>query len=211
MLKSAFAKRVMINLAPKLVYYLLRVIMITCKKRVEFDERFDGRQLIYAGWHGELLLFPYFYKYYAQRQNVDRNIYLLISQHSDGELIARFGNLFGCESIRGSSSKGAVKSLVEAIRRVKSGYDLGVTPDGPKGPRHSVADGIAAVSAKTGVDIVCYNYNASKFWQLKSWDRFAIPKPFSTITFYAKYIDTKDMSVDEIKERVKKELMKNAI
>jgi lysophospholipid acyltransferase (LPLAT)-like uncharacterized protein len=156
-------------------------------------------------------MFPFFHKDFIEKQDKDVNLNVLISQHSDGEMISRFFDIFNYDSIRGSTSKGAIKSLVEAIRRVKSGYSLGLTPDGPRGPRHSVADGVAAIATKANIDIVCFNYNTTKFWQFNSWDKFTIPKPFSTITYYGKYIKTENLTLDEIKEKVKKELMKNAI
>jgi lysophospholipid acyltransferase (LPLAT)-like uncharacterized protein len=212
MLKTSFGKRLLIAVVPRLVYYLLRIILLTCKKRYIVDDSIDGRQLIFVAWHGELVTFPYFFEKIIKPKNRDRYMYSIVSQHTDGELIAKFVSLYGMGSIRGSSSKGGVKSLVQAIKHVKSGAYLGVTPDGPKGPRHSVADGVAAVANKTGVDIVCFNYNSTAYWQSqKSWDRFAIPKPFSTVTFYTKHISIEGLSVEEIKTKVKEELIKDAI
>jgi lysophospholipid acyltransferase (LPLAT)-like uncharacterized protein len=212
MLKTPLGKKILIAVVPRLVYYLLKVILLTCRKRYVIDEHLDGRQFVYVSWHGELVTFPYFYKKIIKPMSQDDRMSAIVSQHTDGELIAQFLSLYGFKSIRGSSSKGGVKSLVNAIKDAKSGSNLGVTPDGPKGPRHSVADGVAAIASKSGVDIMCFNYNATSYWQSqKSWDKFAIPKPFSTVTFYTKFISVEDLSVEEIKDKVKKELMKHAI
>lgn len=211
MLKKPFVKKILINFAPKIVYYLMGLILFTCKKKYVLDDEIDGRQSVYCCWHGELLLFPSFHRDYLLKFGKNIKLNVLISQHTDGEMIARFFNIFGHQSIRGSTSKGAVKSLVEAIKTVKSGCSLGLTPDGPRGPRHSVADGVAVIAQKANVGIICFNYNATSFWQFNSWDKFTIPKPFSTITFYAKYLNIEGLNVDEIKIKVKDELMKNAI
>lgn len=136
----------------------------------------------------------------------------MISEHFDGEIISRLIGYFGLESIRGSSKKGAAKVLIAAIRKLKEGYDIAITPDGPRGPRHSVQNGIVAISRKTGASIVAFNCRPSSFWQLKSWDRFVIPKPFCTLVFRASAPFGLDgLSDEEAKELVKKRLLENAV
>ncbi len=135
----------------------------------------------------------------------------MISEHFDGEIIAKIISFFGFSSIRGSSSKGGARVLIEAIKTAKSGEDIAITPDGPRGPRHSVADGIVALSQKTGAKIVVFNYQASKFWQLKSWDRFVIPKPFSKISFFAdKVLDISGLETKKAKELIREQMLKDA-
>ena len=110
-------------------------------------------------------------------------IAVMISEHFDGELIARTIAHFGFASIRGSSKKGGAKVLIQALRMMQQGYDIAITPDGPRGPRHSVAPGIVVLAQKYNAYIVPFTYSASRYWQLRSWDRFIVPKPFSTLTF----------------------------
>ena len=118
-----------------------------------------------------------------QKIRGDHPIAVMISEHFDGELIARTIGHFGFEAIRGSSKKGGAKVLIQALKRLKAGSDVAITPDGPRGPRHSVAPGIVILSQKSDAYIVPFSYSASKYWQLRSWDRFIIPKPFSTLHF----------------------------
>ncbi len=122
---------------------------------------------------------PYLFKKFKPQDKFKA----MISHHSDGEGIARMVNHLGVESIRGSSSKGGVKALIGAIKELREN-NVAITPDGPRGPIYSVADGIIALGQKTNSEIYYFSYTATKYWQLKSWDKFIIPKPFGTIEFY---------------------------
>ena len=156
-----------------------------------------------ACWHGELLMVPYAYTKYRKISHVK----LLISEHFDGNLIAKTLAYFGFETIRGSSTRGGVKALMQSIKDLKAGYDLGITPDGPKGPRHEVSDGIIHMAQKAKVKIVLVEICPDRYWQLKSWDRFVIPKPFGTITYHiSKPIDISSLEFEEARELIKKGL-----
>jgi lysophospholipid acyltransferase (LPLAT)-like uncharacterized protein len=99
---------------------------------------------------------------------------------------------------------------MQGIRALKDGYDIGITPDGPKGPRHEVADGIIAMAQKTKAKIVLVEMKPTKFWQLRSWDRFIIPKPFGTLKYYSTSpIDVTSLDMKEAKSLVKSELLKH--
>ena len=87
---------------------------------------------------------------------------------------------------------------------LKSNSNIGITPDGPRGPIYSIADGIIALSQKADVDIYYFSYRPTKYWQLKSWDRFIIPKPFGTIDFYvSEAFNLKGLSKEEARELIK--------
>jgi len=101
--------------------------------------------------------------------------------------------------------------LIQAIKTIKEGYDIGITPDGPKGPRHSVSDGVIVMAQKTNTKIVLVEIKPKKYWQFNSWDKFKVPKPFGVINYYAKKLDIKDMELQEAKEIVKKELLRHEI
>jgi lysophospholipid acyltransferase (LPLAT)-like uncharacterized protein len=119
---------------------------------------------------------------------------------------------FKFETIRGSSSRGGAKALIESIKSLKNGYDLGITPDGPKGPRHEVQDGIIIMAQKANVKILMVEIKPSKFWRLNSWDKFVIPKPFGIINFYiSDLLDIKDMSLDEARSTIKEGLLKHEL
>ena len=157
-----------------------------------------------ACWHGELLMIPYAYTKYRKKPHVK----LLISEHFDGNLIAKTLGFFGFGTIRGSSTRGGVKALISAIKEIKNGYDLGITPDGPKGPRHVVQDGIIVMAQKAKVKITLVEIKPSSFWQLGSWDKFVIPKPFGIINYYiSDLIDVTDIPLSEAKNIVQKGLL----
>lgn len=160
-----------------------------------------------ACWHGELLMIPYAYKKYRKTPNVK----LIISDHFDGTLIAKTLSYFGFGTIRGSSTRNAARALLGAIKELKNGCDLGITPDGPKGPRHEVADGIVIMAHKAKVKIVVVEIKPSSYWQLKSWDKFVIPKPFGLISYYiSDMIDVSEMDLAEAKELIQERLLTHA-
>ncbi len=108
---------------------------------------------------------------YAQRKFA-----VLVSHSHDGELIARMLARFGYRTIRGSSSKGGARAVREMLDEVKKDTVLVITPDGPRGPRHSMNPGLAWMARETGFPVLPMGYASDKAWHLKSWDRFTIPK-----------------------------------
>jgi lysophospholipid acyltransferase (LPLAT)-like uncharacterized protein len=138
------------------------------------QERAGGRPVVMALWHGEMLPLLFYHRH--------RQIAVLVSEHGDGEIIARILTDFGFRLVRGSSSRGAARALIAVDRELGAGYDVGITPDGPRGPRHSVAPGALLAAHRGGVRILPLAAKASAAWQLGSWDRFMIPKPFARVT-----------------------------
>ena len=132
--------------------------------------RQTGQRFIYAFYH-EVMLFPAYYWAWPEMQ-------ILISDHRDGELIARVVGRLGFGVVRGSTTRGGARALREMTHRVDQGH-LCVTPDGPRGPRRHVHQGLAYLSSKTGLPIVGAGMAFKNPWRAKSWDRFAVPRPFS--------------------------------
>ena len=193
-------------IAPFFGSLLIRLISITNKKIFHAPPTLDDENFIMACWHGELLMVPYAYTHYKQKPKVK----LVISEHFDGNIIAKTLNKFGFETIRGSSTRGGAKALIESIRALKDGYDLGITPDGPKGPRHEIHDGIVVMAQKAKKKIVLVEIKPTKYWQLSSWDKFIIPKPFGEINYYiSDLIDISNITVSEAKTIIKKGLLKH--
>jgi lysophospholipid acyltransferase (LPLAT)-like uncharacterized protein len=148
--------------------------------RVKIASR-DGRQhpvdpaegrLLYAFWH-EGLLAPLATK---------PKIRVLISQHTDGELIAQVCQRLGIGVIRGSTARGGCAALLDMIRSAEGPAHLGITPDGPRGPRRVLKPGVVIVASQTGLPIVPVGIGFSRAWRFTSWDRFALPLPGSTLT-----------------------------
>ena len=127
--------------------------------------------VIYAVWHDRLLLLPYLYGHRGSR--------VLASRSRDGELVARWIRRFGLEPVRGSSTRGGGEALRLLTRALRSGYEVVVVPDGPKGPREVLKPGVIALARLTGAPIVPMALGASREWRLRSWDEFRIPKPFA--------------------------------
>ena len=201
-------RKLEVLLVPPLAYLILYFIYFTCKKRYHFDKsKVKETPSIFVFWHGELLMLPFAYRDYRKSKNIDT----IVSQHHDGELATRLLRILGADTIRGSSTRGGLKALKDAFRALNAKRDVGITPDGPKGPIHSIADGAVVIAQKKNVPIVAMNCRASRAWRLKSWDKFSIPKPFSTLDYY--YSDpfyVTDMSLESAKEKIKEELMKHA-
>ena len=196
------------NILPFVLYLVVRVIYFTNKKVFHHPKLVDGEAYIFVAWHGDLVCQPM--NYFKNRPN--GTIKTLISQSKDGEIISRIYSLFGGGSIRGSSSKGATKALISTIREIKSGVDIAITPDGPRGPMHTVADGVIAIAKKSGARIVVLNSKPKSYWQFNSWDKFFLPKPFGRIDFFmSEPFDVSDLEFEEARSFIKNKMMINAI
>ncbi|MDB2562401.1 lysophospholipid acyltransferase family protein [Sulfurimonas sp.] len=205
MLKKSF-RFLATFLVPIVGSLLIRLISLTNKKVFHAPETLGEEQFIMACWHGELLMIPYAYTKYRKNPHVK----LLISEHFDGNLIAKTLGFFGFGTIRGSSTRGGAKALITSIKEIKNGYDLGITPDGPKGPRHEVQDGIIVMAQKAKVKITVVEIKPSSFWQLSSWDKFVIPKPFGIINYYiSELIDVSDLELEDAKKMIKERLLRH--
>jgi lysophospholipid acyltransferase (LPLAT)-like uncharacterized protein len=207
-LKKRILRALALALVPPIGTLLIRFIYLTCKKNFHIAQDIGEKPVIFAFWHGDLLMQPYLY--YKFRKTPKANV--LISDHFDGQIIAKIMVYFNLGTIHGSSNRSAVRVLMQGIKSLKEGYDIGITPDGPKGPRHEVSDGVIAMAHKSKANVVAFSCVPSKYWQLSSWDKFTIAKPFSTLDFYAsKPINLHDTELEDAKAVIKKELMKYAI
>ncbi len=132
-----------------------------------------GGAAIYAFWHARLPLMWAF-------PGVDRErTHVLISAHRDGRLIARVMERLGLHVVTGSKSKGGAQALLGMIRLLRRGACIGITPDGPRGPRMRVQEGTIALARAAGVPILPITFSARKAKYFKSWDRLQMPLPFS--------------------------------
>jgi len=166
------------NLAGILGRVLIGSYFPTARCIREDDEHFQQfrrqqKPVIFVFWHGQLLPLVYYHRH--------QGIVVLVSEHADGEYIARVIHRHGFETARGSSTRGGVKGLKGIVRAARQGKDLGFTPDGPRGPRHEFKWGALVAAQITGLPIIPICVGANRAWYLKSWDRFMVPKPFATI------------------------------
>jgi lysophospholipid acyltransferase (LPLAT)-like uncharacterized protein len=131
--------------------------------------QFSGRY-VYAFWHENMMLPAYFY--------ARPDIWVLISQHADGQLIAEVCRHLGFRTVRGSTTRGGVEAVRQMLRLARKAH-LAITPDGPRGPRRQVQPGLVYLAARTGMAIVPVGIGFHRPWRLRSWDRFALPRPWS--------------------------------
>ncbi len=159
----------------KLWSYTLRVRRIgfeAVEDVVARDERF-----ILSFWHRRLFMMPLAYPFIRK----ERGVAILSSDSKDGERSAATWRWFGIHAVRGTAGHSGAQALVKMIRAVKDGWDLGITVDGPRGPRQQAKAGVLAVSRKTGAWVVpvCVAYGDA--WALHTWDQMLVPKPFSRV------------------------------
>lgn len=128
-------------------------------------------------WHSSIVMAPVLYR--RARTSKVKGSCMLISQHGDGRIIATAVRLLGIGSVAGSSSRGGQRALRELIKKGREGYDIGFTPDGPRGPRHVCKDGVVLAAMATQLPVCPIAYSVDRRWQLRSWDGMIIPKPFS--------------------------------
>lgn len=128
---------------------------------------------IYAFWHENLLLPAYHFG--------RGDVHVLISQHADGQLIAEACHHLGFRTVRGSTTRGGVEAVRQMVRLADRGH-LAITPDGPRGPRREVQPGLVYLAARTGLPIVPTGFAYDRPWRARSWDRFALPRPWTRAT-----------------------------
>ena len=150
----------LLHILPPLIYAVIFFIRMTSRiSHVQSEKAHElwdnGENSIVCFWHGRLLMMPF-----ANRRGKGK---VLISRHRDGEFIARVIKYFDLKAIRGSYRKaGSVSSLREIIFDLKNGFDVAITPDGPKGPRYKVKNGIMELARLTGKALIPVTYSASK-------------------------------------------------
>ena len=137
--------------------------------------------VIYAFWHNRIFLMPYLFKKHWTRQQ-HAKVAVLVSASQDGEKLVRVLEKFDLICVRGSSSRHGREALRQLSRLLHTGYDAGITPDGPRGPCYQVATGVISLAHLTGAPIVPISYVLSWKITLNSWDGFLIPLPFGRAT-----------------------------
>jgi len=192
---------------PPLVYLLMRIIWYTSFKKFHFISPVGDEQHVCVCWHGELLMSPQAYRKIHKKNPASA----IISSHFDGSLIASTLKMLGIRSLRGSSRNGARQVLLQAFKSIKSGEEVLITPDGPRGPRQHMSDGAIGIALKSKLPVFVMNYRAEKYWQLNSWDRFVIPKPFTKVDFYLQSISLEGMELDEAKEYLLAKMLEHTI
>ncbi len=140
----------------------------------EIPKRFwdDGKPFILGFWHGRLMMMPYCW-------DPKKTIHMLISQHRDGQLIARTVGHFGIKTAAGSSTRGGAQALRTMVKALGRGEYVGITPDGPRGPRMRASEGVVSVARLSGVPVIPAAFGCNRGRVISSWDRFLVAWPFT--------------------------------
>ena len=180
--------------------YDRKIIDVLFKKNENF---------IYAFWHDQLLMCPFSWKNRS-------NIFILISNHRDGDIITKLISLLGFKSIRGSTSKpkknksnNSLSAARKVIKALKNGDSIGIAPDGPRGPRHESSEGIIQIAKMSGKKIIPVAMGFKNKWTLNTWDKFIVPRIFNTINIqWGEPISIENKDNKNYREVLTKELNK---
>ena len=137
----------------------------------------DPPGTLYLHWHSRILL--------SASTQAHRDLNVLVSQHGDGEFIVQAIRRMGFGTIRGSTTRGGARALLEIVSALEEGRDVAITPDGPKGPRLRVQQGCVIAASKSRAPIVPVGFECSRARRLASWDRFVVPWPFVKVAILA--------------------------
>jgi lysophospholipid acyltransferase (LPLAT)-like uncharacterized protein len=176
------------------------------------------KPLIISFWHNRLMMVP-FITHRPKKLFPGYNFMTLASRHGDGHFVGRVMEKIGLISIYGSSKDGRkssrgidLGSFKKIFDGLKRGYSLGITPDGPRGPNQKINGEIVNIARISGAGIIPTSYSCSRFKELRTWDKFKIPLPFSTLCFYFDdkpiYVDKKadEQEINQIKKIVEERM-----
>jgi lysophospholipid acyltransferase (LPLAT)-like uncharacterized protein len=136
-----------------------------------------GQQVIFAVWHNRLAFSVIVYRWLFQNDDRPRRLAALVSASRDGALLSAALEDFGVQPVRGSSSRRGPQALLELTSWAERGFDLAITPDGPRGPLYRVQPGAIAIARYTGLPLIPVSMNVRGKVELRSWDRFQLPLP----------------------------------
>jgi lysophospholipid acyltransferase (LPLAT)-like uncharacterized protein len=172
----SLGKRLVVSVVEKVFFALISVVGMTLRFEVEgkeYEEEASSAEgpPILAVWHDRIFAGVYFLR--------GKGLIVMVSRSLDGEYIARCIKRFGFGTARGSSTRGGMEALGEMVDLVQDGSPAAFTVDGPKGPRHVAKLGPCLLSKATGSPMLPFSVEVASFWEVNSWDRLQIPRPFS--------------------------------
>jgi len=176
--------------------------------RLELTEE-DRRNIVrcdepmaFVLWHNRLFVVPEIFRRYRRRP-----VHALVSASQDGAWLAAFFEVIGMPSVRGSSNQHARAAATALITKLREGQDIGITPDGPRGPRYDFKGGAFIVTRRAGAPVLLLGGRYTSAWRLKSWDGFYLPKPFSRVQVTCVYVPVTelrgpDMTMERLRDRL---------
>ena len=186
------------------LFAILRFLGITMRVKTENFPADDGKSII-CGWHGRSLVFGNHCR--------NRGYWVVISQSRDGDIQNYIYTKLGYQTIRGSTGRGGARAAIEAIRALRSGGTMAMTPDGPRGPTHVVQGGVMLMALKSGASLVPVGISARPRMLIKSWDKFLVPAPFAkAIMIFGEPIQVNDnaceQEIEEARLRLESEMIR---
>lgn len=161
-------------LAGPAVRVLARTWRITTVHEERWRTLYEARRAhVFLLWHEALLPLLWQHRY--------QDITIVVSAARDGQYLADFAAGLGYGAVRGSSSRGAARALLGAVRQLQGGRAVAFTPDGPQGPRREMKPGVVAAAQRAGAVVIPLHAEAEWSWRLNSWDRLLIPKPAARV------------------------------
>jgi lysophospholipid acyltransferase (LPLAT)-like uncharacterized protein len=171
------------RLAALLIYVAIRCLAFSIRFRVNegsiFRSKLPPEKFVFIIWHNRLVLALIIFQHYVLRRDRTRKLASIASASRDGGLVTSIIELFGVQPVRGSSSRRAAQALRELVAWGERGHDLAITPDGPRGPRYTLPEGVISTAQLTGLTLIPVAYHLNWKICLKTWDRFQIPLPFA--------------------------------
>jgi len=157
---------------------VIRLLGVTWRIAWDATERLDEARrhhphVIFAFWHGRLLPLSYSHR--------NQSIHVLASEHKDGEMLGQTIRRLGFGHVRGSSTRGGARGLLELRGKLEAGFDVAFTVDGPRGPRGRVKPGAIQLAKMSGAAIVPITTSSRRHRTLRSWDAFELPHPFTRV------------------------------
>ena len=200
--------RLLLVFVPFIASRVMHLLNLSLKKEVLGENHLRntwkrGEQVIISFWHDQLFLLVFGYP--------GKHAKLLISSSKDGELLARTMRYFDQDTVRGSSSRGGRAAFKAMLDLCKEKVDIVLTPDGPKGPRHVLKDGVVQLARMSGRPVIPMAFVCSHGHRFQSWDRFLFPYPFArgVYSFGEPVYFDKNEGVDGFRERLKNAMIDN--
>lgn len=165
------------------ISWAVRLMSLTIRFRFDESSRFLAQKspgpIIFCVWHNRLALSAVIYQKWQKRIGAKSDMAGLVSASRDGAMLSHIFKKFGITAVRGSSSRRGAQALLEMKSRAEEGFNLTITPDGPRGPCYDIQHGIMSLAQVTGIPVLPVSFRIRWKISLPSWDRFQIPLPFS--------------------------------
>jgi len=161
-----------------LIWLIATLIGLTWRVRIVGTITYEPNRkrpsgIIYSFWHAHLLIISFVFR--------NRGVTALVSGSRDGIIAAKVATRWKHSIIVGSSSRGGLDALRKCVRVLEEHHSIGITPDGPRGPKQRAKAGVAQMAIMAQAPVVALSVTADRYWQLRSWDGFTIPKPFARV------------------------------